>query len=225
MKCILIIEDDSEINQLLQELLTSNYEVEVAFSGTEGLLLLEIKQIDLVILDMMLPGMNGEDVLKKIRINNQVPVIVLTALNHKKLISETLLNGADDYLTKPFDVDELLARVNVQLRKSTQTIMDNSKNISYKNIELDVDSFKLKSNDKQIDLSRKEAEILKLLFLFPNKVYTKEDIYNTVWDELYFGDENTINVHISNLRKKIAKLDADNTYIDTVWGIGIKLAD
>ncbi|MGY3704575.1 DNA-binding response regulator [Vagococcus martis] len=225
MKCILIIEDDSEINQLLQELLTSNYEVEVAFSGTEGLLLLEIKQIDLVILDMMLPGMNGEDVLKKIRINNQVPVIVLTALNDKKLISETLLNGADDYLTKPFDVDELLARVNVQLRKSTQTIMDNSKNIFYKNIELDVDSFKLKSNDKQIDLSRKEAEILKLLFLFPNKVYTKEDIYNTVWDELYFGDENTINVHISNLRKKIAKLDADNTYIDTVWGIGIKLAD
>lgn len=225
MKRILIIEDDSEINQLLQELLTSNYEVEVAFSGTEGLLLLEIKQIDLVILDMMLPGMNGEDVLKKIRINNRVPVIVLTALNHKKLISETLLNGADDYLTKPFDVDELLARVNVQLRKSTQTIMDNSENISYKNIELDVDSFKLKSNDKQIDLSRKEAEILKLLFLFPNKVYTKEDIYNTVWDELYFGDENTINVHISNLRKKIAKLDADNTYIDTVWGIGIKLAD
>ena len=206
-------------------MLTSNYEVEVAFSGTEGLLLLEIKQIDLVILDMMLPGMNGEDVLKKIRINNQVPVIVLTALNDKKLISETLLNGADDYLTKPFDVDELLARVNVQLRKSTQTIMDNSENISYKNIELDVDSFKLKSNDKQIDLSRKEAEILKLLFLFPNKVYTKEDIYNTVWDELYFGDENTINVHISNLRKKIAKLDADNTYIDTVWGIGIKLAD
>lgn len=225
MKRILIIEDDSEINQLLQELLTSNYEVEVAFSGTEGLLLLEIKQIDLVILDMMLPGMNGEDVLKKIRINNRVPVIVLTALNHKKLISETLLNGADDYLTKPFDVDELLARVNVQLRKSTQTIMDNSENISYKNIELDVDSFKLKSNDKQIDLSRKEAEILRLLFLFPNKVYTKEDIYNTVWDELYFGDENTINVHISNLRKKIAKLDADNTYIDTVWGIGIKLAD
>ena len=225
MKKILIIEDDSEVSELLQTLLSPTYDVTLAYSGTEGLLLLDLNDFDLIILDMMLPGMMGSDVLKSIREKNTVPIIVLTAMNDKKMISETLLNGADDYLTKPFDVDELLARISVQLRKNGQMIEKEMESIVYKNVLLDLNSFKIKCQDSYVDLSKKESEILKLLFLHPSKVYTKEDIYQLVWKEQYFGDENTVNVHISNLRKKLAQLDKEESYIDTVWGIGIKLAD
>ena len=225
MKKILVIEDDSEVSELLQTLLSPIYDVTLAYSGTEGLLLLDLNDFDLIILDMMLPGMMGSDVLKSIREKNTIPIIVLTAMNDKKMISETLLNGADDYLTKPFDVDELLARISVQLRKNGQMIEKEMESIVYKNVLLDLNSFKIKCQDSYVDLSKKESEILKLLFLHPSKVYTKEDIYQLVWKEQYFGDENTVNVHISNLRKKLAQLDKEESYIDTVWGIGIKLAD
>ena len=225
MKRILIIEDDSQVSGLLQDLLCEIYDIDVAYSGTEGLLLFEMKPFDIVLLDMMLPGLDGSDVLKKIREKSQVPIIMLTAMNDKKLISETLLKGADDYLTKPFDVDELLARISVQLRKSSQSFVDEKETLNYKNIELNLSTYQIKIMQESVDLSKKEAEILKLLFSHPNKVYTKEELYKLVWDDMYFGDENTVNVHISNLRKKIAKLDGQNNYIDTVWGIGVKLAE
>lgn len=225
MKRVLIIEDDNQVSGLLQDLLGEIYDIDVAYSGTEGLLLFEMKPFDIVLLDMMLPGLGGSNVLKKIREKSQVPIIMLTAMNDKKLISETLLNGADDYLTKPFDVDELLARISVQLRKSAHVFNEEKETLYYKNIELDLDTYQIKIKQESVDLSKKEAEILKLLFSHPNKVYTKEELYKLVWDDMYFGDENTVNVHISNLRKKIAKLDKENNYIDTVWGIGVKLAE
>lgn len=149
---------------------------------------------------------------------------MLTALNDKKLISNTLINGANDYVTKPFDVDELLARISVQLRNNQRETSGRSA-LKYKEIELDLLSFKLKSGELTLDVSKKEAQMLKLLIENPNKIYTKEVIYEFVWEETYYGDENTINVHVSNLRKKLAKLDSQNRYIETVWGIGIKLSE
>lgn len=225
MKKILIVEDDLELHELIQSLLSDNYSTTSAYSGTEAQLLLNIQQFDLILLDMMLPGLTGDQLLIKIRENIQTPIIILTAMTDKKLISQSLLNGADDYMIKPFDIDELLARINVQLRKIKQLTSDKLESLFYKDIELDMTSFKLKNSNTIIDLSRKEADILKLLIQHPNKVYTKDLIYELVWQETYYGDENTINVHISNLRKKIAKLDDQNTYIDTVWGIGIKLSE
>lgn len=223
MEKILIIEDDVELHELLKTILSDTYETHSAYSGTEGLLLLGNESFHLILLDMMLPGMSGDELLLKIRESSSTPVIILTAMTDKKLVSTSLLNGADDYMTKPFDVNELLARINVQLRKSKPT--DSTARYSYKNIELDLTTFQIRYTENLIDLSKKEAEILRLLIQHPKKVYTKEDLYTQVWNEPYYGDENTINVHISNLRKKIAKLDASEKYIDTVWGIGVKLSN
>lgn len=223
MKKILIIEDDNALHGLIEAILSENYQTASAYSGTEGLLLLSVDSFDLILLDMMLPGMSGEKLLLKIRETSSVPVIILTAITDKKIVTTSLLNGADDYMTKPFDVDELLARISVQLRKSQPDTLVNPQ--IYKNIELDLSTFQIKTKQKIIDLSKKEAEIFNLLIKHPKKVYTKEDLYTQVWQEAYYGDENTINVHVSNLRKKLAQLDDSETYIDTVWGIGIKLAN
>lgn len=223
MKKILIIEDDNALHGLIEAILSENYQTASAYSGTEGLLLLSVDSFDLILLDMMLPGMSGEELLLKIRETSSVPVIILTAITDKKIVTTSLLNGADDYMTKPFDVDELLARISVQLRKSQPDTLVNQQ--IYKNIELDLSTFQIKTKQKIIDLSKKEAEIFNLLIKHPKKVYTKEDLYTQVWQEAYYGDENTINVHVSNLRKKLAQLDDSETYIDTVWGIGIKLAN
>lgn len=223
MKKILIIEDDNALHDLIETILSENYQTASAYSGTEGLLLLSVDSFDLILLDMMLPGMSGEELLLKIRETSSVPVIILTAITDKKIVTTSLLNGADDYMTKPFDVDELLARISVQLRKSQPDTLVNQQ--IYKNIELDLSTFQIKTKQKIIDLSKKEAEIFNLLIKHPKKVYTKEDLYTQVWQEAYYGDENTINVHVSNLRKKLAQLDDSETYIDTVWGIGIKLAN
>jgi DNA-binding response OmpR family regulator len=224
MSKILIAEDDIHINQLLCELLRqNNYIPCAAFSGTEALLLLSQEQFSLVLLDLMLPGKTGAEVIAEIRKNSAVPVIALTAVSDKESIVTLLKAGANDYITKPFDNAELMARIEVQLRNVGVTVPGHPKNlIKFKNATLDLERFDGFINDNLLNLSKREFEILRLLMENPQKVFTKNNLYESVWNDEFLGDDNTINVHISKLRSKIAKF-TDDEYIQTVWGIGFKM--
>ncbi|MEK4298977.1 response regulator transcription factor [Oceanobacillus sp. FSL W8-0428] len=223
MAKILVVEDNNEINQMLVELLSESYHVVGAYSGTEGLLLFQQESPDLVMLDIMLPGKNGDQVLSEIRKASQVPVIMLTALGEKRLVSEYLLNGANDYITKPFDDDELFARVTVQLRHFRQDLKTDS--LRYiKNIMVDMSNFEISRNEESVRLGKKEFEILTYLLEHPNQIFTKEQLYEIIWKESYLPGDNSLNAQLSNLRKKIAVLDSEEEYIETIWGIGVRLA-
>ena len=223
MKTILLIEDDTSINNLLRDLLTQhNYSPVQAFSGTEALLCLQQRSYDLILLDLMLPGKTGEEVLAEIRRNSSTPVIALTAVLGKDSVVNLLKAGANDYITKPFDNAELLARIEVQLRSSASKPQMPA--LKYREITLDLERFDGFFGEFALGLSKREYEILKLLMENPTKVFTKNNLYESVWRDEFLGDDNTINVHISKIRAKIAKY-ADGEYIQTVWGIGFKMSD
>ncbi|HWO98935.1 MAG TPA: response regulator transcription factor [Bacillus sp. (in: firmicutes)] len=221
MAAILIIEDDIAIHSLIKEALDlDGFKTLSAYSGTEGKLLFEQNPVDLVLLDLMLPGMNGEEFLQGIRRNSTIPVIVISAKNDQNSKLELLTNGADDYITKPFDVKELLARINIQLRHATKASVSSMKEIHYNNISVNIDTREVKVNDQTLHLTGREYAILLLFLENPQKVFSRANIYESVWGEPFFGSDKTINMHISNLRNK---LNSDNTnYIKTVWGIGFK---
>ena len=218
---ILIVEDHSDINHMIYKHLCANgYACRQAFSGTEALLLLEMQSFDLMILDLMLPGMEGEEVLHRLRKTSDLPVIVLTAKDSLESKVDLLRSGADDYLCKPFAIEELLVRIQVQLRKSNKTIRCHS----FKQLTLDPDIYDALINGARLYLTRHEYMIIELLSRNPHRVFTKQEIYEYAWKQDYLGDEKTINVHISNIRRKIAKQSKD-IYIKTVWGIGFKMAE
>ena len=228
MARILIVEDNNEIQEILRTLLSEEHEVIQAFSGTEGMIRFEQGDIDLILLDIMLPGKNGDQVLKAIRQDSSVPVIMLTALSDKKLISQYLLDGANDYIVKPFDLDEVFARVTVQLRqksdKQSAEIEHPDKLIQQlKNIQFDADSFEIKNSQETIRLAKKECLILQTLLGHPKKIFTKEELYELVWEDTYLPGDNTLNTHLSNLRKKLSQLDPEQEYIETIWGVGVRL--
>jgi DNA-binding response OmpR family regulator len=227
MNKILIIEDDSHINQMLCELLSrNNYTPFAAFSGTEALLLLQSGQFSLILLDLMLPGKTGAEVLEEIRRDSKhsaVPVIALTAVSDKESVVALLKAGADDYITKPFDNAELLARIEVRLRNQSNTPAQTfAQTLCFREVSLDLERFDAFAGENALGLSRREFEILRLLMENPQKVFTKNNLYESVWNDEFLGDDNTINVHISKLRSKIAKF-AEGEYIKTVWGIGFKM--
>jgi len=183
MARILIVEDNNEIQEILRTLLSEEHEVIQAFSGTEGMIRFEQGDIDLIMLDIMLPGKNGDQVLKSIRHDSSVPVIMLTALSDKKLISQYLLDGANDYIVKPFDLDEVFARVTVQLRqnsdKQAAEIEHPDKLIQQlKNIQFDSDSFEIKNSQETIRLAKKECLILQTLLRHPKKISRKKNSMN-----------------------------------------------
>ena len=228
MARILIVEDNNEIQEILRTLLSEEHEVIQAFSGTEGMIRFEQGAIDLILLDIMLPGKNGDQVLKAIRQDSSVPVIMLTALSDKKLISQYLLDGANDYIVKPFDLDEVFARVTVQLRQNSDKqpaeIKHPDKLIQkLKNIQFDADSFEIKNSQETIRLAKKECLILQTLLRHPKKIFTKEELYELVWEDTYLPGDNTLNTHLSNLRKKLSQLDPEQEYIETIWGVGVRL--
>lgn len=224
MARILQIEDNEDIQNILFNLFSEEHDIIQAYSGTEGELLFQSQEIDLVLLDIMLPGKGGEEVLKFIRQRSSVPVIMLTALGDKHLISQYLLDGANDYIVKPFDLEEVYARVSVQLREHSKGRSSKPDNIyQVKNITINPDSFEVSCQGKVIRLGKKEFQIFHTLLQNPKKIFTKEDLYETVWEAPYLSGDNTLNAQLSNLRKKLAQVDAGTEYIETIWGLGVRL--
>ncbi len=223
-KKILIVEDDTSINSLLKETLEKeNFIVEQAFSGTEAKLLIEMNTYSLVMLDLMLPGISGEQVLAFIREKNNTPVIVLTAKDSMDDKIDVLSCGADDYITKPFDIREVVARIKIQLRHVNSDSDVNGNAVSYKDLTLDRENFLVTIQGKRLQkITKQEFAILELLIKNPKRAYTKEEIFEYAWEEPYMGETKTLDVHISNIRKKIKQI-TDEEYIETVWGIGYKL--
>ena len=225
MKKILVVEDDMDIHNLIKNVLEKErYDVISAYSGTEALLLIEKKDLDLILLDLMIPGLSGEEIIKKVK---NIPIIVISA----KISSEDKVNalsiGANDYITKPFDTNELLARIKVQLRLSKK---DHNVSLSYKDMILDKNSHTLYIKDKNINLTKTEYTILRQLLLNPKQIITKTKLIQLLNEndkinvETQVCDENSLKVHISNIRKKIKKV-TEQQYIESVWGIGFKLYD
>ena len=227
-KKILVVEDDWDINGLLCKILIQNgYEVRGAYSGTEAKMCVEQYEYDLIILDLMLPGICGEELIKEIRKLHVMPIIVASAKTSSEDKINVLKMGADDFISKPFDINEVLARVEAQLRSYTRfSHQDNINNkLKHKNLVLDIDSRQVHVNNIEINLTAREFDILELLITNPNKVFTRANLFESVWKDDFIGDDNTVNVHISNLRSKISKADKENEYIQTVWGIGFKLKE
>lgn len=224
MKRILIIEDDTDINNLIADSLKKEgYACTQAFSGTEGLLYGSQGGFDLAIMDLMLPGLNGEALLPKLKENGSLPVIVVSARDSLDSKVDLLTLGAEDYLTKPFEIRELTARVAVQIRRFSGAQAGEAKPIRFMDLALSRSSFSVCVNGHDIALTKQEFKILELLMTHPDRVYSKQDIYDYAWDDIYIGEDKTVNVHISNIRKKL-KAFSEREYIRTVWGIGFGLA-
>ncbi len=228
---ILVVEDDNSINDLLCTILKKEgYQVTSAYSGTEAILRLEQGEYDLLLLDLMLPGITGEELLDTLRKDKTIPVIVISAKTAMGDRVSVLKGGADDFISKPFDVEEVLARVQAQLRRykefSARAKGEEERLIlRYKDLVLDPETVTVTVSGNPVQLTAREFKILQLLMSYPKKVFTKENLFTHVWNEEFFGGDNTVNVHISNLRAKLAKYHEGEEYIKTVWGIGFKMAD
>lgn len=224
MEKILIIEDDNDINNLIAEALgKAGYECVQAFSGTEGLLYARTDNFSLAVMDLMLPGMTGEELLPKLKQEHNIPVIVLSAKDSLDSKVSLLNMGAEDYMTKPFAVDELIARAGVQIRRFSSTEEVSPSAITRKGLTLCKDTFSAEINGNKISLTKQEFKIMELLISHPNKVFSKQDIYDYAWEDYYIGEDKTINMHISNIRKKL-KAFSNEEFIETVWGIGFKFS-
>lgn len=217
MKTILIVEDDSSIHKILEEILINeNYNILNAYSGTEALMLIEKNNIDLILLDLMIPGLSGEELISKV---NHLPIIVISAkINTEDKVS-CLLSGANDYITKPFDKSELLARIKVQLRMNSS-----NKDLEYKELKLLSDNHTLCINENKVNLTKTEYAILKQLLINIKEVVTKNRLLDLISLDTEDCNEESLRVHISNLRRKIRK-HTDIEYIESVWGIGFKIKE
>lgn len=221
MKNILIVEDNIDIHNLIREVLEKeHYRVLSSYTGTEAMRIIENERIDLILLDLMLPEINGEEIVKKVK---DTPIIVISAKISTEDKVNVLLNGANDYLTKPFNVEELLARIQVQL------IIDNKKekneDLTYKDMRLSKeDVHTLYFKEKSIYLTKTEYAILKQLLLSPKNVVTKTKLLEQLSEDSLYCDESSLKVHMSNIRKKIKTVTTDE-YIEAVWGIGFKMKE
>lgn len=219
MKRILIIDDDLHIGNMMEELLMrEGYGVLRAYSGTEALLLLKETKPDLILLDLMLPGLNGEEILPKL---DGIPVMIVSAKIDVDNKVRMLLDGAVDYVTKPFDTKELLARIAVQFRKSSTG--SGAQILTFENITLNTDTHMVTIDTNEIKLTRTEFAILKILMRNPGQVITKSLLLERISEDTPDCTDSSLKIHISNLRKKLREAGGTD-YIEAVWGIGFKLA-
>ena len=220
MSRILIIEDDKEILKILSDFL-SGYGFE-AVGKTDGRCICQIirhQNIDLVLLDLMLPYKSGDQLLKEIRSCSDLPVIVISARGTTQNKIDLLRLGADDYITKPFDLDETLARIESNLRRSKLQTFP-KKVLKFQELTLDTGSLTAYLKGVELSLTAKEFRILELLMRYPDKIFSKANLFQSIWGSEYLSEDNTLNVHISHLRNKLKAVSSENEYIDTVWGIG-----
>lgn len=218
MSSILLVEDDKEICQILTDFLKNyNYKTECCFSGLNALSIFNQKSFDLVILDLMLPYVSGEEILCGIRKVSDVPILIVSAKDLVLTKVELLRLGADDYITKPFNLEELLARIERCLIRNQKTLPE--VRIICGELVLDTQSKSVFIQDIPVLLTAKEYQILELLMKYPNKVFSKQNLYETIWNEVFARDNDVMNTHISNIRKKLC---SEGWRIETVWGLGYR---
>lgn len=226
MNRILIIDDEKEIVNLMKlKLEEAGFKVITAYNGCDGLAILEQKEVNLVILDIMMPEMDGYEVCRKIRLKNNVPVIMVSAKGQNEDKIKGLSEGSDDYLVKPFCMEELLARVSAQIRRFTYFNRGETqdKRIRAKGISIDETQHKVWLYGSEIKLTPTEYEILCLLVKNPGQVFSSETIYRKLWEEKYFEGNNTVMAHMWRLREKIEADPKNPKMIETVWGVGYKI--
>jgi DNA-binding response OmpR family regulator len=223
MEKLLIIEDNKDVNDMLCETLSAEgYQVKSVYDGLAGMRELKSEAYDIVLLDLMLPYRSGDGILKELRKFSNIPVVILSAKDMVETKIDVLKLGADDYITKPFDLGEVAARVAVCLRRTkTQQIVESI--YTYKDIELSAIEKRLTVAKIEVDLTSKEYMIMELLLKNKGKLFSKANIYETIWKEEYLGDDNAIKTHMSNLRFKLKKANPEEEYIETVWGLGYRL--
>ncbi|WP_419158609.1 response regulator transcription factor [Rossellomorea sp. BNER] len=227
---ILLVEDDQSISEMVNnQLMKEGFMVETAFDGEEGIERFSKQSFDLIILDLMIPKIDGLECLKLIRERSLIPILIMSAKDGDVNKALGLGFGADDYITKPFSMIELIARVKAAIRRATDyskvVKKVDSEVIHFGTLTIDISNFSAHKNGKNLKLTSKEFHILKLFISNPNQVFTKAQVYNKIWNEDYFGDENVINVHIKRLRGKIEDDPSKPQYIKTLWGIGYKLGE
>lgn len=226
---ILIVEDYKDISQMLQEFLSEHgYEVECAYDGKSASKMLKQNTYTLVLMDLMLPYKSGDVLIGELREHSQTPVICLSAKSRVETRLEVLRMGADDFILKPFDLDEVLVRIEVVLRRSNQPETEYSgqekseQMLTCGELCLYPEQHRVTYRGENLALTSKELKLLELLMKEPDKTFTKANLYESVWNDVYYYEDNTINVHLSNLRSKLKKVTGQE-YIETVWGIGYRL--
>ena len=223
---ILVVDDDKHIAELISlYMMKEGYETQEIYDGKEAAAAVEDFQPDLILLDLMLPGATGEKLIEETRKVSTVPIIVISAKGQEDKLN-VLKSGADDFISKPFDVEEVEVRVQSLLRRSRDfsAATAGEKKLTLGKLILDPESREAEVDGKPLTLTAREFDILALLLRHPNKVFTRQNLFEIVWGEDYLGDDNTMNVHVSNLRSKLQKLDPEGEYIATVWGVGFKAA-
>ena len=223
MSRILIVEDELNLANIIKDYLEKEiYEVEICTEGDKAIEIFDKFKPSLVILDLMLPGMNGYEICQNIRIKSTIPILILSAKIDEFDKVKGLDLGADDYITKPFRPRELLARVNAQLRRSQVFNKENLEIIDIENIRIYTKEYKVEKNGRDLDLSRNEFELLVFLSKNPRQVFSREQLYERIWGFDSYGDLNTVTVTINRLRQKIEDNPKNPKYILTVWGVGYK---
>ncbi|WP_129690274.1 response regulator transcription factor [Gottfriedia acidiceleris] len=232
---ILIVEDDHYISEMIKDTLVKHgYAVSTVFDGEEALQIVEVQNFDLILLDIMIPKIDGMECLKIIRTKSMIPILIMSAKGEDVDKALGLGFGADDYIAKPFSMIELVARVKAILRREkhyldlTNQVVNptyQEETIQLGDLIIDMKNYSVKKCGHDVKLTLKEFNILKLFITRPNQVFTKAQVYSLVWQEEYYGDENVINVHIRRLREKIEDNPSNPKYLKTLWGIGYKLGE